>query len=142
MADKTDPHVEDDITKLLGKIHVPGVDWQALMASQQKNIAALTEANRRLFDGTQAVIKRQAEILQKSMAELGAASREMMKEDDPEAGAQKRFELAKNAFEAAVANMQELARLAGDSTGETLEIINKRASEGFEEIKAAINAKS
>ncbi len=141
MAKKTN-QFDADITELFAKIHVPGVDWPTLMTSQQKNIAALTEANQRLFDGAQAVMKRQAEILQKSMTELSAASREMMNQGDPEASAQKRFDLAKSSFEAAVDNMQELAELAGRSTSETLEIINKRASEGFEEIKAVIKAKS
>lgn len=142
MAKKTNQADDADFTELFTEIRVPGVDWPALMASQQKNIAALTEANQRLFDGAQAVMKRQAEILQKSMAELSVASQEMMKEGDPEASVQKRFELAKRSFEAAVGNMRELADLAGHSTSETIEIINKRASESFEEIKAVIKAKS
>jgi phasin family protein len=130
------------MSKMFDDMKVPGVDWQAIMASQQKNISALTEANQRLFDGARAVMQQQTEILQKAMSELTAASQDMMKEGDPQAGAKKRFELAKSSFEAAVANMQELADVAGRSNGEALEIINKRAAEAFEEIKAVIKAKS
>jgi phasin family protein len=130
------------MSKMFDDMKVPGVDWQAIMASQQKNISALTEANQRLFDGARAVMQQQTEILQKAMSELTAASQDMMKEGDPQAGAKKRFELAKSSFEAAVANMQELADVAGRSNGEAHEIINKRAAEAFEEIKAVIKAKS
>lgn len=142
MAKNDYPYDFSDISKMFTNMKVPGVDWEAVMASQQKNISALTEANQRLFDGTQAVMQQQAGILQKSMAELTAASQDMMKEGDPQAGAKKRFELAKSSFEAAVANMQELADVAGKSNGEALEIINKRATQAFDEIKAVIKAKS
>ena len=111
------------------------------MASQQKNIAALTEANQRLMEGAQAVAQQQSEIMSKAMAELTAASQELMKEGDPQASAQKRFDLAKSSFETAVSNMQELAELAGQSNSEAMEIINKRAAEAFEEIKQVIQSK-
>lgn len=142
MTKKNNPYEFPDVSKMFVDMNVPGVDWQAVMASQQKNISALTEANQRIFQGAQAVMQHQAEILQKSMTELTAASQEMMTEGDPQAGAQKRFDLAKSSFEAAVANMQELAEVAGKSNGEALEIINKRAAEAFEEIKAVIKSKS
>lgn len=136
------PYNFADMQKMFADLKVPGVDWESIMASQQKNITALTEANQRLIDGAQAVMQHQAEILQKSMAELTEASQEMMKQGDLQEGTQKRFELAKSSFEAAVANMQEVADVAGKSNGEALEIINKRATQALEEIKAVIKSKS
>lgn len=150
MAKKTDnPYDFSDMSKMFGAdaskmfsdFKVPGVDWQEVMASQQKNIAALTEANKRLFEGAQAVMQQQSEIMNKAMTELTAASQELMQEGDPQAGAQKRFELAKTSFESAVSNMQELADLAGHSNSEAMEIINKRSAEAFEEIKTLIQSK-
>ena len=142
MTKKDNPYDFPDVSKMFADMNVPGVDWQAVMESQQKNISALTAANQRIFEGAQAVMQHQAEILQKSMAELTAASQELLAEGDPQAGAQKRFDLAKSSFETAVANMKELADVAGKSNGEALEIINKRAAEAFEEIKAVIKAKT
>ena len=141
MAKSDYPFDFSDMSKMFADMKVPGVDWQAVMDSQQKNISALTEANQRLVQGAQAVMRHQAEILQKSMSELTATSQEMMKDGDPQAGAEKRFDLAKTSFEAAVSNMQELADVAGKSNGEALEIINQRATQAFEEIKAVIKAK-
>ena len=130
-----------DVSKMFSDFNVPGVDWQNVMASQQKNIAALTEANQRLVNGAQAVMQQQSQIMTKAMAELSTASEELMKEGDPQANAQKRFELAKSSFESAVANMQELAELAGQSNSDALNIINKRAAEALEEIKTLIETK-
>lgn len=142
MTKKDNPFDFADVSKMFADFKVPGVDWQELMASQQKNIAALTQANQRLFEGAQAVMQQQSAIMNKAMTELASASQELMKEGDPQTGAQKRFDLAKTSFEAAVSNMQEMAEVAGQSNGEALQIINKRAAEALEEIKAVIKAKS
>ncbi len=142
MTKKKEPPFDyADMSKMFSDFSVPGVDWQEVMASQQKNISALTEANRRLIEGAQAVVQQQSEIMNKAMTELSTASEELMKEGDPQAGAQKRFDLAKSSFETAVGNMQELAELAGQSNNEAMQVINKRAAEAFEEIKALIQSK-
>ena len=142
MAKNDYPYDFTDMSKMFADMKVPGVDWQALMQSQQKNITALTEANQKLIEGAQAVMKQQAEVLQKSMTELAAASKDMMSESDPTASAQKRFDLAKSSFEAAVANMKEMADMAGKSNSEALAIISRRANEALDEVKSVIKAKS
>jgi phasin family protein len=135
------PFEQVDISKMFGDFNVPGVDWQEVMASQQKNITALTEANQRLVEGAQAVVQQQSQIMSKAMSELSAASQELMQEGDVQASAQKRFDLAKASFESAVTNMKELAELAGQSNSEAMDIINKRATEAFAEISALIQSK-
>ena len=141
MAKSPFPYDLDDFNKIMSEYQVPGVDWQELMASQQKNLQALAKANQVLVEGAQAVMRREVEILQKAMAEFTAASQEMMQQGDPQAQASKRLELAKTSFEAALANMRELAEVAGRSNREALEVINQRALESFEEIKRAIDKK-
>jgi phasin family protein len=130
-----------DLAKIMGEYQIPGVDWSELMASQQKNLQALAKANQLLVEGAQAVVRREVEILQKALAELAAASKDMM-QGDPQAQAGKRLELAQASFQAAIQNMRELAEVAGRSNREALEVINQRALEGFEEIKQALARKS
>jgi phasin family protein len=141
MAKQTYPYDFTELTKMLQDYQVPGVDWQELMASQQKNVEALRKANQVLFEGAQAVIQREVEIMQKAMQEFAEASRDLLQEGDPQAQAQKRLDLAKTSFEAALRNMRELAELAGQSNREALEMINQRAMESFEEIRGALTKK-
>ena len=75
---------EFDLSKMMGEYQIPGVDWSELMASQQKNLQALAKANQLLVEGAQAVVRREVEILQKAMAELAAASKDMMQQGDPQ----------------------------------------------------------
>jgi phasin family protein len=141
MAKQAFPYDFTDLSKMMQDYQVPGVDWQELMASQQKNVEALTRANQVLLEGAQAVIQREVEILQTSMQEFAEASRELMQEGDPQAQTQKRLELARASFEAALRNMRELAEMAGRANREALETINKRAMEGFDEIRSAMAQK-
>ena len=141
MAKQAFPFDFGEFSKMLQDYQVPGVDWQELMASQQKNLQALAKANQVLVEGAQAVMRREIEILQKAMAEVAEASKELMQQGDPQAQASKRVELAKASFEAAVQNMRELAEVAGRSNREALEVINQRALESFEEIKRAMDRK-
>ncbi|MGH6896142.1 MAG: phasin family protein [Geminicoccaceae bacterium] len=138
MAKQAFPYDFTDFAKMMQDYQLPGVDWQEVMASQQKNVEALTKANQVLFEGAQAVVQREMEILQKAMQEFAEASRDLMQEGDAQAQAQKRLELAKASFETALQNMRELAELATQSNREALELINRRAMEGFEEIRRAL----
>ena len=141
MAKSPFPYDMTDFTKIMGEYKVPGVDWQEVIASQQKNLQALAKANQVLVEGAQAVMRREIEILQKAMAEFAEASQELMQQGDPQAQAGKRLELAKTSFEAAVQNMRELAEVAGKSNREALDVINQRALESFEEIRKAVDRK-
>lgn len=138
MSKQPYPYDFADLTKMISDLQVPGVDWPAVMASQQKNLEALTKANQVMFEGTRAVMQREIEILQKAMAEFAAATKDLMAEGDPGAQASKRLELAQASFQAAVENMRELAELAGRSNREALEVINQRAAESLEEIQKAM----
>ena len=141
MAKQAFPYDFTDLSKMMKDYQVPGVDWQELMASQRKNVEALTRANQVLLEGAQAVIQREVEILQKTMQEFAEASRELMQEGDPQAQTQKRLELARASFEAALRNMRELAEMAGRANREALETINQRAMESFDEIRSAMAQK-
>jgi phasin family protein len=138
MAKQAFPDAFADFTKMMKGYQVPGVDWQELIAAQQKNVEALTRANQVLLEGAQGVVQREVELLQKAMQEFAEASRGLMQEGDPQAHAQRRLELAKTSFETALRNMRELAEMAGRANREALEMINQRALESFEEIRTAV----
>jgi phasin family protein len=125
----------------LGELKIPEIDWQELMAAQQKNWAALGQANKVWLEGTQKVVRREVEILQGALAEAAEASMDMMKEGDARAAAEKRLELAKSSFEKALGNIKELSEAASHANQEALAVIHKRAIEGFDEIKALITSK-
>jgi phasin family protein len=118
-----------DFTKLMKDFKLPGVDLATIMDREKKNIEALTEANRVAFEGWQALVRRQAEILQESI------KRAVGTVEGEDAGT-KRMDLAAHAFETALSNMRELAEMAIKSQKETFDIIRKRVEDNFAALRA------
>ncbi len=130
-----------DISQMVGDLKVPGVDVEAILAAQRKNIEALTQANQLAVQGMQAVAKRQAEILSQSMTEVQAAAQELSKAGDAKTMTAKQAELVKSAFEKALANMRELAEMVASSNTEAFDVINKRFAESLNEVKGLVSKK-
>lgn len=135
MKDLDPGKMMEECSKMLKQYNLPGVDMDSLMASQKKNMEALTAANRVALEGLQAVAKRQAEILQETMNEASKAVDVLSKAGSPSEVAAKQAELAKDAFERALSNMRELAEMVAKSNEEATSNINARISATLDEIK-------
>jgi len=135
MANKPESFFDFDVTKYLGEFKVPGVDVETLVAAQRKNIEALTAANRLAYEGVQAVMKRQVEILRQTMEEVASATRDLSEPGTPQDKAAKQTELAKDVFERALANMRELAEMMARSNSEAFDLLNKRYTQSLEEFR-------
>lgn len=129
--------VTEEVTKMMSQYQVPGVDMNAVIDSQRKNLEALTQANRVALEGMQAVAKRQAEILQQTLGEAVAAVEVITGSGSPQDATAKQVELVKAAYEKALSNMKELAELVAKSNAEAGETINNRIAESLDEIKKA-----
>jgi phasin family protein len=141
MAEQKSPFDFGDISKRLSEFKIPEFDWQGLMAAHQKNWEALGQANKAWFEGAQKVVRREVDILQTALADAAEASKDMMKEGDARAAAEKRLDLAKSSFERAIHNIRDLSETASRANQEALDVIQKRAIEGFDEIKTLIKEK-
>ena len=131
-----------DISKMFGDMKLPAMpDMGALMAAHQRNIEALTAANKVAMEGAQAFARRQAEIVQQSVAELTEAMKSFAGVEAPQEKAAKQAELLKSAYERGVANLRELGDLISRSNSEAVELLNHRFTEAMEEVKALAGKK-
>lgn len=124
-----------EFSNALKQYKLPNVDLDSVVASQKKNVEALTSANRVAFEGLQAVARRQAEILQETMNEASKAVDALAKAGSPPEMAAKQAELTKNAFERALSNMRELAELVAKSNQDATNTVNSRIAASLDEIK-------
>lgn len=134
----TNPFLDIDFSKMLADFKVPGVDVDQLMASQKKNIDAVTKANQVAFEGAQAVARRQADILRATMEEVQKVTQDLMATTSPQDRMTKQAEVAKTAFETSLKNMKELADMMAKSNNEAFDLINKRMGEMMEEVQTLV----
>lgn len=118
----------------------PMMDAEAIMQAQRRNIEVLTQANQICYEGVQAVAQRQAEIMRKSFEDCSRVVQEMAKPGDVEDRLSRQADAAKDAYEASVANMRELAELSVKSNSEAAELLNKRVTEVFDELRGILQS--
>ena len=127
-----------NIAKLTEQFNVPGVDADAIVNMQRKNIEAITAANRLAIEGAQALVQRQGEIIRETLQETSKAVSELATVEGPDAKFSKQAELAKAAYEKAVGNLRELTEMSTKSNTQAAEVLSARVSEGLDELKAQI----
>ncbi len=149
MATKTHTPVLDfdfskfaDFNTLGSQFKVPGVDPEAFVEMQRRNVEAITAANRVAYEGAQAIAQRQVEILRDAMAEAVNVTQTLNGVGDPKDRLVKQTELAKEGYEAACANFRELAEMNAKSGAEAIDLIASRVSESLAEAKTAFETAS
>ena len=114
-------------------------DVEGFVASQRKNVEALTAANQLAFEGVQALVRRQAEIVRENVEELTKITRELTAAGSPEDKLAKQTQLAKEAFENALGHVRELTGLVQKSSSQAVDVLSKRVADNLDEVKAAIS---
>jgi phasin family protein len=125
----------DEFKKMLGDMKLPGLPGaEALMRAHQRNMEALSAANRIALEGAQAVAKRHMEIMQQTMAELTETLKGLATTEGPQEKAVRQTEMLKAAYERAVANTREVGDLIQRANGEAMGALNQRVAEAIEEL--------
>jgi len=125
---------QNDFTKAFGEMKLPGIDGDAIMAAQKKNMDALVEANKAAAAGYQDLFKKQMTIFEETLAQAQAQIKDAdLKLDGKTAAAQ--AELAKAAFEKAIGNMKDLAETAHKANTDAYEIVSARVKASVDELK-------
>jgi phasin family protein len=138
MATPEKPFDLPDFSRMMAEFRVPGLDMEAFLSAQRRNLESLSAANRVALEGAQAVARRHMEIMQQSMAEMTEAMRALASPGAPQEKAAQQAEMLKGAYEKAVANLKEIADLIQRSNGEALGVLNRRFTEAMDEVKTML----
>jgi len=139
MADQTFPFAfdADKLKELFNMAKLPGVDTEALMAAQKKNIDAVTEANKVVAAGYQDLYKRQVALFEAAIADNKEKLSQVQSQPLTVDQATQNVEAMKTAFEKAAADAKELGELVHKANTGAFEIVKARAEEAIAEFKAA-----
>ena len=134
----TNPFAE--LTKMIEQFKLPGIDMSAIVEARRKDVDALVEANKAVYEGMQALASKQTEMFKQAVQDIqdaakGAAGGLGM--TDPA----KQAELARAAFQKVVDDMKELAEIARKSQADAMASITRRATENMEEFKKMMQPK-
>jgi phasin family protein len=118
----------------LERLNLSGVAG-TIAEGRRKDLAALVAANKKSYEGLQAVVARQTAMLKGAVTEWQSIAQGMSAGGGRQ-GLGQMDEVAKNAFKLALENIRELGELAARSQAEAFEIVRKRIMENVNEVSA------
>jgi phasin family protein len=125
----------DELFRFMSGLKVPGVDMDALVATQRDNLEALNAANQAAFNGLKQASEWQMRILQETMHEMTTAMNGLAKVTTPQQLIEAETDLARKTFETVIRQMRELAEIVNSANEEATHAIARRIPETLEEIR-------
>ncbi|VTU17759.1 phasin family protein [Variovorax sp. PBS-H4] len=104
-----------------------------IVESGRKDLQALMEANQKSYQGLQAVVARQTEMLKNSIVEWQGTVKGMSPAE-PRENLAKLDAMGKAAFKQALDDIRELSELAAKSQAEAFDIVSQRIRDNVEEV--------
>ena len=125
----------NDFTKAFAAPTMPGVDADAMLAAQKKNMETLVAANKAAAAGYQELFAKQVEVFEATLAEAQkqVADFDPSKMDADSAAAQ--GEVAKAAFDKALGNMTALAEGAQKANADAFEVVSAGIKDSVTELQ-------
>ena len=114
-------------------------DFDALKATQEKNLELLMSTNQTFADSSKILLERQAEMLKQAMTEATEAAQTLASSGSPQEVATKQAELIQQAYEKALANSTEISEMAQKTQAEISEKVSQRIEESMEEFKQTLS---
>jgi phasin family protein len=137
MAQETQSFVE--MPKKFGSdLGLPKVDVEKLIATQSKNLDALSQSARIASEGAKSLAANQKEIVEAALRDAVEMVREFKPSGSPQDIVTKQSELARKVFDAALKNSQEIAELVRKTSTEAFKTIADRITESMSEIRGNI----
>lgn len=115
-------------------MNLSGPDINDVIDYHRKNLQALQAATQSGSSTAQALLSKQREMLEQTLAEISEAVQAAAKGGDAAGIASNQMELARKAFEATLQNTREMAEIVQKGNTDTLQVLKDRLMESIEEL--------
>jgi len=112
----------------------------AIVESGRKDLQALVKANEKSYEGLQAVVQRQTEMLKSSIEEWQGTMKGLSAKD-PREGFAKLDAMGKAAFKQALDDIRELSEMAAKSQADAFEVVRDRIRSNVDEVSKLLQPK-
>lgn len=124
----------DMFTNFGKSMNLPAPDINGIMDYHRKNLQALQAATQVSSNTAQALMNKQREALEQTLADIADTVQDATQGADPADMAQAPMELARRAFEATLQNSKEVAEIVQKGNAETFQVLKDRVMESVEEL--------
>jgi len=136
MSKITEFFKSNDFSKHFSGLDFSSLDPQKLFAAQQKNMAALMEANKSAAVGYQELFQKQLSVFEEAISDAQAYVKSASANALAPDAAKTNGEAIKAAFEKAMGNMAAMAEGAQKANSETYKLVSERVASSVAELQA------
>jgi phasin family protein len=115
-----------------------GFNFNALLETHRKNLEALSQAHQMAFEGMQAMAQRHREMVSSIVHDNSSLANKIIGESTPEQKVARQADLIRKNYENGVRGLRELADMMNESNAQASDILNRRVSASFTEMKSVI----
>jgi hypothetical protein len=124
------------IERLIGILKYRGMDAEALLLAQQRNIRTFVDAQEAFARGIEGIAGAQADMVQKSVERASEAIPELAKHKTLQGLAQAQLEYQREAATAAMQNLQQMSDLVWNYQRSTFDLVNRTVLETVRNLSA------
>lgn len=123
-------------------LNLPSPDINDVMEYHRKNIIAMQAATQAASESAQALMAKQREALEDTLAEIATmVTQEVPTADDPVKAMANPMDFAKKSFDATIRNTTEMAEIVKQGNMDTFNILKDRVEESIAELRGATDSK-
>jgi phasin family protein len=126
------------LNQLLERANLTGIDTAGIVEARRKDIDAILEANRIVYQGAQALAQKQLEILRTTMNAARGAVAEGSFTGSPLEIANRQREFLSRAFQMSLAHMRELADIVKNSQSEAFAVVRGQVDSDIRNLVAKV----
>jgi len=134
MADDDKNLFMDMFTDFGKSMNLPTPDINGMLDYHRKNLQALQAATQVSTSNAQALMDKQRDSLEKTLADISETVQSASSGADPADMMQVPVEIARRAFETTLENTREMAEIVQKGNEDTFKILKDRVMEGVEEL--------
>lgn len=134
MADDDKNPFMDMFTDFGKSMNLPTPDINGMLDYHRKNLQALQAATQVSTSNAQALMDKQRDSLEKTLADISETVQSASSGADPADMMQAPVEIARRAFETTLENTREMAEIVQKGNEDTFNILKDRVMEGVEEL--------
>ncbi|MEM9332057.1 MAG: TIGR01841 family phasin [Pseudomonadota bacterium] len=140
MSENNNPFL-DMFQKFGENLKLPTPDVNAVVNYHRNNIQAMQEVAQVASSGTQAMMAKQREVLEETLAEITDMIQDASQMKDPGKMMSNQMDFAKKSFDATIKNTTEMSEILRDANMQSYEILKKRVQDSIEEIRDGMSGK-
>jgi len=136
--DTGDEHSVIPAERLIAILKYRGMDSEALLVAQQRNIKALIEASDVVARGMEEIASRQADMVRDAVGRASDAMPDLAKRRSLEDMTRTQLDYARASMESALTNFQQITELVWKCNRDTYELLNRSVLDSLQSFLKAM----